>query len=570
MINYILSCFFLVHSVPFHLVKAAEEVASSEYGVLVVEEGAEGERHERTLNPDNDHLFCVIYYPTLHNLSSGEGPFQRYPLSSLLDLGETNVCPDGDDLDDLGLDGKFGYITTNSSVGNCSIAERARRLENAGAQGIISDKIVKNKYNGSDYTLSIEVLTLVEKNAKARMFKYQENSPKSNFYMYSIADSEKSFDLSLVLILLMAVSTVMLGSLWSGYAKQALRQRKARVKAAQGESEEAGGEVQAQDGSGGGEEELSVQVSPLLVLFFVLCMCSMLVLLYFFFAQLVYLIMAMFCLASSLAMYSCLEPLVMASYQIKWLPIAKLPRVNLYLCVLQLELRQLILLLLSLGTAATWFIFRKQDWSWIIQDLLGIMFSINMLKVLRLPSLKICTYLLSALFFYDIFFVFITPLFMEGGKSVMVEVATGHDSDEQLPMVLKVPHLSRDPARVCYINTYSLLGFGDILVPGLLLSYAHSYDLLADIKCKLYWSITTLAYILGLVATFISLFLMNSAQPALLYLVPFTLIPTILVAWCRGDLTAMWQGDFDKVDEKSPLVNEDQQNSGTPDDIHHQ
>ena len=51
------------------------------------------------------------------------------------------------------------------------------------------------------------------------------------------------------------------------------------------------------------------------------------------------------------------------------------------------------------------------------------------------------------------------------------------------------------------------------------------------------------AYILGLVATFISLFLMNSAQPALLYLVPFTLIPTILVAAIRGDLDTMWLGD---------------------------
>ena len=80
-----------------------------------------------------------------------------------------------------------------------------------------------------------------------------------------------------------------------------------------------------------------------------------------------------------------------------------------------------------------------------------------MLKVLRLPSLKICTILLSALFFYDIFFVFITPLFMEGGKSVMVEVATGGDSGEQLPMVLRVPHLSTNPGRVCFVHTYSLL-----------------------------------------------------------------------------------------------------------------
>ena len=167
--------------------------------------------------------------------------------------------------------------------------------------------------------------------------------------------------------------------------------------------------------------------------------------------------MTMFCIASSLAMYSCLEPLVMASYSLARLPVLRLPRCNLYICILQLELRQFLLLAASIATSATWFVFRKADWSWVLQDVLGIMFSINMLKVLRLPSLKICTILLSALFFYDIFFVFITPLFMEGGKSVMVEVATGHSSDEQLPMVLRVPHLSRDPSRVCYVHTYSLL-----------------------------------------------------------------------------------------------------------------
>ena len=54
---------------------------------------------------------------------------------------------------------------------------------------------------------------------------------------------------------------------------------------------------------------------------------------------------------------------------------------------------------------------------------------------------------------------------------------------------------------------------------------------------------TSTGYILGLVATFTSSILMRSVQPALLYLVPLTLIPTILVAWGRGDLTSMWDGD---------------------------
>jgi len=550
MLKQILQCLCLFQSGWFHTVKAQE--LENQYGVLVVEETAE----KQTENPDNDHLFCVVYYPSIKNISEKEHP-SKYSISEILDLGDANTCNDGEEIE--GVEGKIGYINTNTSIANCSIAERAARLQEFKALGLISDRVLQ-KFNGSDFNISIEVFTLVEKNAKERMLKFQKDYPQGHFYLYSTKGDDRSFDLSLVVILLMAVSTVILGSLWSGYAKQSLRMKKERESSTEYREEDPNS-VQPQDGSGGQEEELSVQVSPLLVLFFVCCMCSMLVLLYFFFNQLVYVIMTMFCIASSLAMYSCLEPLVMASYQIPCLPVLRLPRCNLYLCVLQLELRQLVLLVASIGTAATWFVFRKSDWSWIIQDILGIMFSINMLKVLRLPSLKICTILLSALFFYDIFFVFITPLFMEGGKSVMVEVATGHSSDEQLPMVLRVPHLSTDPSRVCYVNTYSLLGFGDILVPGLLLSFAHSYDLLTGIKYKLYWIITTVAYILGLIATFISLFVMNSAQPALLYLVPFTLIPTILVAWIRGDLASMWQGDI-KVDE-----DQDNDDDNTDDDI---
>ena len=115
-----------------------------------------------------------------------------------------------------------------------------------------------------------------------------------------------------------------------------------------------------------------------------------------------------------------------------------------------------------------------------------------MLKVLRLPSLKICTLLLSTLFVYDIFFVFVTPILTKNGKSIMVEVATGGDTGEQVPLVLKVPLLNvPEGMEVCGLN-YSMLGFGDVLVPGLLLSYCHSFDLYTGTPCKLYWLITNI------------------------------------------------------------------------------
>ena len=71
----------------------------------------------------------------------------------------------------------------------------------------------------------------------------------------------------------------------------------------------------------------------------------------------------------------------------------------------------------------------------------------------------------------------------------MVEVATGGDTGEQLPMVLKVPHMNKDPLYACWVP-FSLLGFGDILVPGLLMSYCCAFDYKKELRFKPYWSIS--------------------------------------------------------------------------------
>lgn len=68
--------------------------------------------------------------------------------------------------------------------------------------------------------------------------------------------------------------------------------------------------------------------------------------------------------------------------------------------------------------------FLLPSYAWVLQDILGICFCISLIKNIRLPNLKVCTILLLLLLIYDIFFVFITPLF-SAGKSVMVQVATG-------------------------------------------------------------------------------------------------------------------------------------------------
>ncbi|KAG7229086.1 hypothetical protein INR49_013205, partial [Caranx melampygus] len=78
-----------------------------------------------------------------------------------------------------------------------------------------------------------------------------------------------------------------------------------------------------------------------------------------------------------------------------------------------------------------------------------------------------------------------------------------------LPMVLKVPRLNFSPLALCD-RPFSLLGFGDILVPGLLVAYCHRFDILTQ-SSRIYFVACTIAYGIGLLITFVALALMQMA-----------------------------------------------------------
>ena len=88
---------------------------------------------------------------------------------------------------------------------------------------------------------------------------------------------------------------------------------------------------------------------------------------------------------------------------------------------------------------ALWYFYSRKENAgdyavyWILQDLFGACMCVLFLSVIRLPSLRVATFLLIAAFFYDIFFVFISPLVFN--KSVMIHVATGGDGPTTDPMV---------------------------------------------------------------------------------------------------------------------------------------
>ncbi|KAH9732636.1 Signal peptide peptidase-like 4 [Citrus sinensis] len=156
--------------------------------------------------------------------------------------------------------------------------------------------------------------------------------------------------------------------------------------------------------------------------------------------------------------------------------------------------------------------------------IMGIALMITVLQIVRVPNLKVGTVLLSCAFLYDIFWVFVSKWWFH--ESVMIVVARGDRSGEDgIPMLLKIPRLF-DPW-----GGYSVIGFGDIILPGLIVAFSLRYDWLMKKNFRsgyFVWAMT--AYGLGLLITYVALNLMDGhGQPALLYIVPFTLevsIPT--------------------------------------------
>ena len=132
----------------------------------------------------------------------------------------------------------------------------------------------------------------------------------------------------------------------------------------------------------------------------------------------------------------------------------------------------------------------------------------------RLPNIKVSSVLLILFFLYDIFMVFISPLIFK--SSVMVEVATAggatsnpsvepsgeqtcaRTAEERIPMLFLVP-------RMDWRGGYGMLGLGDIVMPGLLLSFALRYDVLKRHSVKrMYFTRLMIGYMVGLFLAFLA------------------------------------------------------------------
>jgi len=182
-----------------------------------------------------------------------------------------------------------------------------------------------------------------------------------------------------------------------------------------------------------------------------------------------------------------------------------------------------IVSLIAASAIGAWYVYTKH---WISNNILGLSFSIQGVAMLSLGSYKVGCILLGGLFFYDIFWVF--------GTDVMVTVAKSFDA----PVKLLFPkHLMAETLE------FSMLGLGDIVIPGIFIALLLRFDVHRSNNkkaiSKLYFYVCYFSYFLGLLTTIGVMHVFRAAQPALLYLVPACLGSSMLLALVRGEVGAL-------------------------------
>ncbi|XP_051146736.1 signal peptide peptidase-like 2 [Andrographis paniculata] len=409
--------------------------------------------------------------------------------------------------------------------GNCSFVSKAKVAEAAGASALLIINYRTELFkmvceaNETDVWVRIPVVMLPQDAGVALKQIMQNNTSHVSIQMYS--PKRPKVDVAEVFLWLMAVGTILCASYWSAWtAKEAAVEQEKLLK---------DGSIDEDACQSTGIVDVGVASA---VFFIVIASCFLVMLYKLMSYWFIEILVVVFCIGGVEGLQTCLVALLSC---FRWFRTAsesfvKVPFVG------PVSHLTLAVSPFCVAFGILWALHRRHGpFAWIGQDILGIALIITVLQIIRIPNLKVGTVLLGCAFLYDIFWVFVSKWLFH--KSIMIVVARGDGSGEDgIPMLLKIPRMFDK------WGGYSIIGFGDIILPGLLVAFSLRYDWLSKKTLKAgYFIWVMLAYGSGLLVTYVALNLMDGhGQPALLYIVPFTLGTMIGLGKKRGDLKHLW------------------------------
>ncbi|XP_063944482.1 signal peptide peptidase-like 2 isoform X2 [Daucus carota subsp. sativus] len=377
--------------------------------------------------------------------------------------------------------------------GNCKFTRKANVAQAAGASAVLIINNQKELYkmvcepDETDLDIHIPAVMLPQ-DAGSSLEKLLNERTKVSVQLYS--PHRPVVDVAEVFLWLMAVGTIVCASYWSAWsANEASIEHDKLLKDACDEDSS----IKTLGVSS------VVEVNTLsAVLFIIIASCFLLIfykLMSFWFIEI---LVVLFCIGGIEGLQTCLVAFLSRWFKKFAESFIKVPLLG-AVSYLTLAVTPFCVIF-----AVVWAIYRDAPYAWIGQDILGIALIVTVLQIVHVPNLK---------------------------------VARGDRSGEDgIPMLLKIPRMFDQ------WGGYSIIGFGDILLPGLLITFSLRYDWLAKKSLRsgyFLWSMG--AYGFGLLITYVALNLMDGhGQPALLYIVPFTLGTFVVLGKKRGDLNILW------------------------------
>jgi len=456
---------------------------------------------------------------------------------TIFDIGESYGC----NLSDYAaVPEGISYVVVKR--GNCTFSERGKLLREKTFKGIIlkSDTVFAPSTSDDEDVKSNLLICTVSETFYKKLSIPVSKSDRIIYYQATDADYNlPPFQIETILIFTIAVVSILLSAKYV----QALE----RFKLKEAKRERSDSETNNENAVI--ENEQSEEITGWKLVSMVIWASGFLLLLFFFYKYLVWVIMAIFCFFTAIAF-------VLLSYNVailnEWTCVRSEHKIKIP-CLGDCTIFETATLFIGLSLSITWFIFRHSDWSWVLQNIMGFIFCTTVPSQIKVKNLKMMALMLLAFFVYDVFMVFGTPLLTKDNKSVMVEVATGAGTGEQLPILFKVPKFFTSNFIKSCGREYSMLGFGDVIIPGVMTALCVRFDMVMKHRRVRYsyllWGIVS--YGLGLMACFVALYFMEMGQPALLYINPSMVGIISLVALIRGEFSIFWNKGLEgSIDQK--------------------
>ncbi|URD86820.1 signal peptide peptidase-like [Musa troglodytarum] len=261
--------------------------------------------------------------------------------------------------------------------------------------------------NETHLNITIPVV-MIPKSAGDYLRGSMSSSGKVDILLYS--PTRPILDISVVFLVLMAVGTIVSASFWDEFT--AHEQVGEHYNQSRWKQDQPSAETNQED-----TEKNTLKIKAVGAIAFVIVASAFLVVLFFFMSSsFVFALNVIFSLAGSQGMHFCIVSLISrASKHCRQMKI-NIPIIG------KVSVIAIVVLPFCIAFSIIWVGNRHSPHAWIGQDILGITLMITVLQVLELPNIKVASVLLCCAFFYDIFWVFLSPLIFH--QSVMIAVSS--------------------------------------------------------------------------------------------------------------------------------------------------